>query len=676
MPNIDMSQELAYRPGERARLYNVLLIVIDDLRADHLSAYGYERETSPFLDSRLGRATLFANCHSPVGWTLPACASIITGQLPDSHGLYDHNQKFRKPKIGHYLGSDYERFAVTNNGNVVTDTISREYLEKLGLERRPAKWKFFHWNDGFDRYEWVAREDHLLPYEIAREFLSGRRDAEAGDRPYFFFFHSNMVHDYHMDRDYYLDVEEWLGEPVHPGLLSVRDGPDIWQTPPSGVDLETVTRHMVAKYDAGIRSVDRLVDGLLGLVNFDDTIVVFMSDHGEGFDPRFGRVHHCGRLHSDLTHVPLAIWLPPELRARYEPEPRIEHHCSTVDVAPTLLTLLGDAVAGFPGQFLYDLAPHRRIDGIDRGYIYWNEDCVRESYDTARIEIRSEFTYPLKRIDVGKNDAVKSYAYNVAYDPLEHDNLREVPAARMERFEPISFVVAVNDTEELRHNTLASPVASSTHHEWLLVDNRGNDRFDSISALYCDALARARHDLVFFLHQDLYLPDGWEARLFAALASLEETDPDWGVIGGVGAIEPIPGQPKELKGHWCDPSGYHRVGPLPHVVQSLDEQWLGVRKKSGVTFDANLPGFHCYGIDVSLCAFDLGLKSYAIDCFVWHKYKDSDGYLIGCRDDSSKIRDRWSEEFMADFRPSADYVEEKWKKYLPFQTTSWSWGVD
>lgn len=148
------------------------------------------------------------------------------------------------------------------------------------------------------------------------------------------------------------------------------------------------------------------------------------------------------------------------------------------------------------------------------------------------------------------------------------------------------------------------------------------------------------------------------------------------MIGAVGAVAmglQNPDGPKELRGHWCDPSGYHRLGPLPAEVESLDEQWLGVRLSRGVTFDPELPGFHCYGIDLSLTARELGLRTYAIDAFVWHKYRDSDGHLIARREDSAKIRVRWSDAFMAEFNPSADYVDAKWRKYRPFQTTSWEW---
>jgi hypothetical protein len=438
---------------------------------------------------------------------------------------------------------------------------------------------------------------------------------------------------------------------------------------------EMEKRHLVAKYDAGIRFADRKLEEILSRVRFSDTIVVVLSDHGEGFEPERGRVHHCGRLHGDLTHVPLFVWLPEELRAQYNLPREERRYSSTLDVVPTILSLLGDAVGGFPGHMLFDLAAHRRLTGSDRGYIYWNEDFVRESYDTCRIELRSELAYPLKRISVRKNDSVRECAYNLAYDPGEQRNLMSPVPAPIPNFEPITFIAAVNDPEELHHNLLSSPVARSRAHEWLLVENRGNARYRSLSRLYLEAVERAKNDLVFLVHQDVLLPDGWEEKVFESLGELERLDPRWGVLGAVGALPPIAGSPKQLRGHWCDPSGYWRLGPLPHEVQSLDEQWLGLRKRRGIQFDPELPGFHCYGIDLSLTARDKGLKSYAIDAFVWHKHRDPQGYLVARREDSEKIRRRWSEEFMEEFLPSAAYVEHKWKKYLPFQTTSWNWDA-
>ncbi len=657
-----------------ARDYDIALIVVDDLRADHVSSYGYGRATTPHLDRRAASGTIFENCMTPTGWTLSACASIITGHAADAHGLTDHDHRFQRPKLGDYLGDRYRRVAFTNNGNTIPDTISEEALEKLGLKRRPAKWKFFGWDEGFDVFNWTPREDHLGPFEQARKFLVEQRQ-DADRPPQFLFFHTNLVHDYHMDREYFLEVEDWLGRPVDPSLREFRDGPWVWTSPPEGISPGRLVEDIVAKYDSGVRACDRLVDGLLSEIDFERTIVIFVSDHGEGFEPELGRVHHCGRLHQDLLHVPLVVWLPEDLRKQYELAAVDSRHCSTLDIVPTVLALTGQVVERFPGRMLFDLSAHRRLEGIDRGYVFWGQDCHRESYDTCQIEITSELIYPLKSIRVRRNDQVREFAYNLAYDPGETHNLLDRRGPTGTELEPVSFVVAVNDWAELEANLLASPVARSPRHQWVLVDNRDNRFYDSISRLYYEAAEEASHDLVFFMHQDLYLPAGWEDRVARRLKELEEIDPAWGVLGGVGAIKALEntGAPKVLKGHWCDPHGYQRCGALPAEVESLDEQWLGVRRSRGVSFDPDLPGFHCYGIDLSLIAREAGLKSYAIDAFVWHKFRDAVGRLITCQKDSPKIRNRWSGEFMEQFHPAAEFVEKKWSKYLPFQTTSWNW---
>jgi arylsulfatase A-like enzyme len=66
---------------------NIILITIDTLRADHLSCYGYHRQTSPFIDSIAGESVVFTNAYSTSSWTAPSMASIFTGHYPRSHGV-------------------------------------------------------------------------------------------------------------------------------------------------------------------------------------------------------------------------------------------------------------------------------------------------------------------------------------------------------------------------------------------------------------------------------------------------------------------------------------------------------------------------------------------------------------------------------------------------------------
>ena len=75
------------RLPERDQDWNVVLIIIDTLRADHLGSYGYGRDTSPSIDMLAAQSTLFENAYSASSWTRPAVASILTGQLPTEHGV-------------------------------------------------------------------------------------------------------------------------------------------------------------------------------------------------------------------------------------------------------------------------------------------------------------------------------------------------------------------------------------------------------------------------------------------------------------------------------------------------------------------------------------------------------------------------------------------------------------
>lgn len=237
----------------------------------------------------------------------------------------------------------------------------------------------------------------------------------------------------------------------------------------------------------------------------------------------------------------------------------------------------------------------------------------------------------------------------------------------------ITFVVAVNDSDELRHNLLASAVADNPKHQWLLVANHNNKRYRNMGQLYSEAIADAKHDLVFFIHQDVYLMPAWEAQMCASLQHLEATDPDWGVIGAVGAVPAPDGMHRTLVGHWRDPHQYHRSRNLPREVQSLDHLWIGLRKQQGLRFDPELPGFHCQGVDICLSARTRGFKCYVLDAFVWHKYRDANGRRILNYTDSPKIRRRETQSFHQEYTAAAEYIRRKWHHIIPFHSTSDSW---
>ena len=645
---------------------NVVLVIADCLRPD-LPILGYDRDTTPLLTPFFQHAKGFAQCRSVCGWTLPACASILTGQPPNVHGLVDHNGRFAVPKLGSFLGPDYLRFGIGNNGNLVPDDIDEDYLRRLGAERN-SMWKRFGWNLDFDTYRWFHRLDHDSPFLESDRFLEERA---GSDRPFFLFLHSNIVHDYGLNRPYYRNVPEWFGGAVPPELESFHDGPGVWVQLRERLGDETLCRVIKARYDCGIRELDRRIAALFRRIDFETTIVVLVGDHGEGFRPELGRVHHCGRLHDDLLKVPLFLWVPPRFGLSSAIDGRV---CSTLDIVPTVLELLGKPSEGLPGRSLVSPVPlgHRPLASLDRGYAYWPGTLERMDYTHTRIAIDGEVMWPLKRIRMACDGQSVEQLFHLHSDPGEESDLLALPPPA--NLPSLSVVVVVNDWAEFDQHMSRSPLRTGQRHEWILFDNTENRLSGDLCNLYCRGLEQARGDLVIFAHQDVFFPPGWEQDFANAVDELARTDPDWGVIGSVGiaAMATIMSD-SCLVGHWCDPRGYRFNGPLPAPVQSLDEQWLCIRRNSGVTFDENLPGLHCYGVDICMQARARGLQCYAIDSFVWHKYLLADGTHPLAPHASSKIARRATQAFRDEVQPSYDYVAKKWRDRYPFFSTSMSW---
>lgn len=207
---------------------------------------------------------------------------------------------------------------------------------------------------------------------------------------------------------------------------------------------------------------------------------------------------------------------------------------------------------------------------------------------------------------------------------------------------PISFVIAVNDDKVFRDNVLASPIFVDGHpHEILL--RRG---FASASLAYNDAITSAKNDLIVFMHQDVYLPKGWDEKIQDVLFSLESSGRKWGVLGCFGiSVKGVP------VGHVYS-SGLNRElgSPQPPTpVQSLDEVLLVLRKSSGLRFDPMLPHFHLYGTDICLQAKRKGVENYAISNFCVHN--------------SLRIR-----KLPSEFWQCAEYLRVKWRDELPLKS--------
>jgi arylsulfatase A-like enzyme len=311
--------------------YNVVLVSIDSLRADHTSAYGYERDTTPTMKALAAEGVMFTNCSSTTSWTLPAHMSMLTGRSLLGHGVISDDRRLSAdvPTLAQAF-----KLAGYDTGAVV----SAPYLEsRYGFDK------------GFDDYD-----DHTISFATNDESYKTvtaplvNRTADAwlaahGSRPFFLFLHYWDVHyDYAPGPGY-----DRMFDPDYKGHIT-GDNFYFNDAVHEGMDPRDLA-HIVALYDGEIREVDDHIGKLratLARLGFaDHTILIVTADHGDEFFEHGNKGHH-RTLYEEVLAVPLVIYAPGVPIARR----RIDVESSIIDIAPTVLGLTGiEAPPGFEG---------------------------------------------------------------------------------------------------------------------------------------------------------------------------------------------------------------------------------------------------------------------------------------------------------------------------------------
>jgi Glycosyltransferase like family len=210
----------------------------------------------------------------------------------------------------------------------------------------------------------------------------------------------------------------------------------------------------------------------------------------------------------------------------------------------------------------------------------------------------------------------------------------------------VTFVIPVNDDVVFKKNFLSSPVLKGEHLHEIIVQ-RG---FSSAAQAYNSAFAKAKNDLIIFVHQDVFLPENWLLRLEESIDYLERQAINWGVLGCYG-LRTEDDKPMGIGRVYTHGVGIHGIDiDKPEPVQTLDEIILIIRKSSGLRFDPSLPHFHMYGTDICMTAREKEMPSYVIPAFCIHNTNQ----II-----------KFPREFYECYR----YIKRRWRKYLPIYTS-------
>ena len=386
LAGLEPVDRMALEPGA-LKDWNVLLISLDTTRADHLNCYGYAGTKTPTINSLARQGVLYSEAFTPVPTTLAAHSSLFTGLYPFHHGVRD-NHGFKLDDKNDTLAE-----VLRQSGYRTGAVISAFVLDsQFGIDQ------------GFDTYNddltIGVTHSNLTPRERSAEQTNVPAVEwlrEHGKEKFFFWVH------YYDPHDPYLPPEPYR------------------------------SRYAKEPYDGEIEYADEQIGKLLDVLDEigvrKRTLVVFVSDHGEGLG-QHGEVAHGLLVYDPTMHVPMIFSAPLPF-----PQGQVVHdQVCLVDVMPTILDLLGMPV-------------HDDLDGIS---LIDKADDDRSSVYIETIHPKIQHGWApligLRRQDHKLILAPESELYDLRRDPGEENNLHErQPKLAKELFEELVNLVGAAD---------------------------------------------------------------------------------------------------------------------------------------------------------------------------------------------------------------------------------------
>jgi len=325
---------------------NVLWVVIDTLRADHLGCYGYFRNTSPTIDRLAAEGVRFSDFRASAIATGPGFTSLFTGRSAISHGFYLTPWNIPNAPL---LDDDIPTLPELIWDRTRLTTVALDNLMNFRAHMK-------HFVRGFEFYINVTRSSqwihhHVIAGDINRRLIEWFKGHPS--EPFFAFVHYWDPHTpYNQPESHRALFRHERGNLSDLRLLRAPDGYDYvpgWGK--ADEIFEGDEKHSLDFYDGEIRYVDEnlgeVLDCLRALKILDDTAVVVTSDHGEQLGQH--GVYGHARIYEECAGVPLILWRPGLL-----PEGKVvEGFAQHADVAPTILDLLGlEAHEGMDGASL------------------------------------------------------------------------------------------------------------------------------------------------------------------------------------------------------------------------------------------------------------------------------------------------------------------------------------
>jgi choline-sulfatase len=414
--------------------YNLILIAINNVGAEHMSLYGYDRKTTPDLDAWAKEAWVFDNAYTPVSWTLPAITTVFTSLHPYTHKIMDRcgqnvlaegikvlpqilkdnnyaTAAFTGGLDNNRIFSHMRGFSVIDDNPSFTGFSVTLKQAKDWLAKNSRK-KFFLFIHGYDAHP---------PFKPPRELQGVFNDTKNKKITV------NPDFTYRGFKD--VNGQYWANclDPQDP--LNQKQDQNINTKAPLVILTKDDIEYLKARYDETILSIDSLIGEFLNSLDRrlrEKTIIIVFSEHGEMFAKhgRFGRVGTVrGTIYNEVAHVPLLIKLPRQAGKR------ISGLVSLIDIMPTILAMLDIPAPGkMQGR---SLTPLIAKDQAVNEYIY-----AGALYNFIGGPNRPLFPYP------SLNESIRDFDWKLIHEVI-------FPADAYGAFENNPGIKMVKETFEL-----------------------------------------------------------------------------------------------------------------------------------------------------------------------------------------------------------------------------------
>ena len=411
--------------------FNILLIILDAVRADHLSCYGYHRGTTPFIDRIASEGGLYKNAISASCWTLESLASIFTGLLPNRHGADWASQQVDNSieVISEYFkNKGYRTFCLSNNDCFLNEETGLtkgfdyfhniKYLFYPNKNLTPAKrtlnnlyQKIFYTRYKFD----LNISESSLLRKIYKKYFLGRFYMGSAETNYRL---KKLINSCVMDKSPFFGTVLYIDAhlPYRPPQKFIEKfvKNNSYKNRLKNINFNT-KKYLAGKiemtdddffflkclYDAEISYMDSKIGEIYGFLKnrgiLDSTMLIITSDHGENIGEHFLMDHrYC--LYDTVLKVPLIIRFPDVFRANVV----VDNIVQTTDIFPTLLQLL---------QNNSSLSP-RTFDGVslfDRPVV--KENCAYAEYLYPQPVSEDDENYSLLKKYLHSIKAIRDLTY-------------------------------------------------------------------------------------------------------------------------------------------------------------------------------------------------------------------------------------------------------------------------